>query len=382
MGLENKIKKWGFDLGFDLISISALDKSDYGDRVKEWLLEERQGEMNWYEKNLDRRLDPRKNLYNKARTSISVGLFYRPAELPLEILNDPSRGIIARYALYEDYHKVMEKMLKNLAEKISDDVNKWNYHIYVDTGPILEREIAARAGLGFIGKNTTLINTTLGSYMFLGEIICDLDLVSDQKSILNPKYLLENTSGTCASCSRCQQACPTGALLEPYVLDARKCVSYLTIENKGPIPKNLRSLLGNRIYGCDVCQEVCPWNKKVKSDLITKLKPKVDQAPYLLDLLDMTEADFREKYKGLPILRAKYRGFMRNVLVAVGNWADESAFLPVVKLLHSPEALIRQHAAWALVNINESKAQDFLEKLKKVESDPLVLQELESLGFN
>ncbi len=382
MILENKIKKWGFDLGFDLISISTLGGSDYRDRVKEWLSEERQGEMNWYEKNLERRLDPRKNLYNKARTSISVGLFYRPPELPPEILNDPSRGIIARYALYEDYHKVMAKMLKRLAEKITNEVGRWNYHIYVDTGPILEREIAARAGLGFIGKNTTLINTTLGSYILLGEIICDLDLVSDQENILNSKYISENTLGTCASCNRCQQACPTGAILEPHVLDARKCISYLTIENKGEIPRNQRPLLKNRIYGCDICQEVCPWNKKSQPDLLSRLKPKIDQAPQLLGLLGMTEADFREKYKGLPILRAKYRGFMRNVLVATGNWADESAFLPVAKLLHSPEALIRQHAAWALVNINKSKAQDFIEKLKKIESDPLVLQELQSLGFN
>jgi len=361
------------------ISISTLDRSDCGDRVKEWLLKQRQGEMNWYEKNLDRRLDPRKNLYNKAQTSISVGLFYRPPELPLEILNDPSRGIIARYALYEDYHKVMEKMLKKLAEKISREVNNWNYHIYVDTGPILEREIAARAGLGFIGKNTTLINTTLGSYMFLGEIICDLDLVSDQESILNPKYLSENTPGTCASCSRCQQACPTGALLEPYVLDARKCISYLTIENKGEIPRNQRPLLKNRIYGCDICQEVCPWNKKLQPDLLSRLKLKVDQAPHLLDLLSMTEGDFMEKYKGLPILRAKYRGFMRNVLVAVGNWGDESALLPVAKLLHSPEALIRQHAAWALWQISKNKAEIILARQMLEEEDKMVIGEIEFL---
>lgn len=397
MDLENKIKKFAFDLGFDLVGISKLKSSEFKNKVFDWMEKGRQGEMNWYLNNLDRRLDPRKNLYGKARTSISVGLFYRPSDLPKEVLDDSSRGIIARYALYDDYHRIMEKMLKKLAQKITNEINnKWDYHIYVDTGPVLEREVAAAAGLGFIGKNTTLINTSLGSYIFLGEIICDLSIKSSvmvsspsqeqtlrqaqsDDCVTNKKYKKEKVQGTCASCVRCRQACPTGALPKPYVLDARKCISYLTIENKGPIPISLRPFLKNRIYGCDICQEVCPWNKKLKPDLISALKPRVDQAPFLLDLVSMTETDFQNKYKGTPILRAKYRGFMRNILVAIGNWGDKSAFSPVAKLVDSPEPLIRQHAAWALWQINKQEARVLLAGHLSKEEDKIVMEEMQLL---
>lgn len=391
MKLEQKIKKLGFEVGFDLVSVASLEVSKFGLEVEDWLRQGRQGEMAWYEKNVERRLDPRKNLYGQALTSISVGLFYRPEELPLQIISDPSRGIIARYALYNDYHKIMEKMLKLLSQKITQEIKKWKYVCYVDTGPVLEREISARAGLGFGGKNTTLINTTLGSYVFLGEILCDLEVSPDkreQKDVLHSKHKhLESSlsgkgadvQGTCGSCVRCQIACPTQAFVKPYVLDARRCISYLTIENRGAIPIGLRKFLKNRIYGCDICQEVCPWNKKIDSRITSGLTVKIEQAPLLLDLLSLTKDGFLKKYKGMPILRAKYAGFMRNVLVAAGNWADDSAWSLVLKLMQNSEPLVRQHAAWALWQINKKQAQGYLKELKKIEQDKQVLQELDRL---
>ena len=384
MELTKKINKHAFALGFDLIGFNELKVSDFQEEIKDWVNSGKSGSMDWYAKNLDRRLDPRQNLFNQARTAISVGLLYRPPELPEEIINDPSRGIIARYALYNDYHDLLKSKLEKLVEKLKRDLDRdFNYQIYIDTGPVVEREIAEKAKLGFIGKNTTLINTTLGSYLFLGEIICDLNInISNtlrpasrpggqtQGDILglNPKFKDYNIEGTCGSCQRCQVACPTKALVKPYVLDARKCISYLTIENKGEIPIELRPLLKNRIYGCDICQEVCPWNKK---DIYkSELRAEADQTPLLLELVNLTEQDFKQRFKGLPILRAKRRGFIRNVLVAIGNWGDKAAFEPVLGLLNDKEELVRQHAAWALFMIDKASAQKILKKhIIKEESD-------------
>lgn len=350
------IKKIGFANGFDLVEITKLSKSQYASHVKEWVDKNRHGSMQWYEKSVDRRLDPKQHLYGKAVTAITVGLYYRPAEIDPEILADPARGIIARYALYPDYHRIMEKMLKKMASELSVLCNdNWEYRVYVDTGPLLEREVGEQGGLGFIGKNTTLINTTLGSYFFLGELVCDQNITgSDILSALHDRFAPQATAGegTCGTCTRCQDACPTNAFVAPYTLDARKCISYLTIENRGSIPLKLRPLMKNRIYGCDICQEVCPWNKKSSGFFGNTLQKSVDQAPYLIELVNLDEDGFRKKYQGTPILRAKREGFIRNVLVAIGNWGDVSAREYVVPLLEDDSRLVREHASWALSQID------------------------------
>lgn len=345
MSLDYKIKSLAREVGFDLVGISKLDKSKFQRQVEAWVNQERHGNMKWYEKNLDRRVEPNKHLGSKAISAITVGLYYRPAEIPDKLKNDPSRGLIARYARYDDYHKVIEKMLKLLASDIGKLINKnWEYHAYTDTGPVLEREIGAKGGLGFIGKNTTLINPSLGSYFFLAEIVCDIEF----KSYTG----IDAKAGTCGLCQRCQIACPTKALLNAYELDARRCISYLTIENKGPIPIEFRPLIGNLIYGCDICQEVCPWNKRLPADLITKLKPRLELVtPRLLDMASLSEDEFKKYFKGTPILRAKYRGFIRNVLVALGNWGSKKALGQVQVLADSQDELIKEHAIWALDQI-------------------------------
>jgi len=342
MKLEQNILDVARRIGFDLVGISHVEPSEYRQVVETWVAEKRHGDMQWYEKNIDRRVEPHRHLFGKAQSVIAVGLYYRPAEIPDELKQDKSRGLIARYAQYEDYHDVMERLLKRLARLIEQKIGKpFTYHCYVDTGPVLEREVASRGGLGFFGKNTTLINTTLGSYFFLGEIVSDLKLAASGSRI--------ETNGTCGACTRCQVGCPTNAFLKPWQLDARRCISYLTIEYQGSIPIEFRPLISNRIYGCDICQEVCPWNKRAPEREVKglHLRPELI-APKLLDLIKLSQDEFKEKFKGTPVLRATWRGFMRNVLVAIGNWGDSEALEAIKPFTKHDDELIREHAQWAI----------------------------------
>ncbi len=344
MRLELAIKKMAREVGFDLVGITSLQPSQYSQQVKKWLDNGFAGEMAWYGKNIERRLDPRKNLFGQAISAITVGLLYRPADIPEELRQDPSRGLIARYAWYDDYHQVMQKLLEELAEKIGRQVNnQWQYHVYVDTGPILEREVGSSGGLGYVGKNTTLINTNIGSYFFLGEIICDLALTADEEN---------KNMGSCGLCRRCQDKCPTQAFVEPWQLDARRCISYLTIEHRDEIPVALRTLIKNWIYGCDVCQEVCPWNKKAALIITEKIKIKTDLiAPSLIDLLTITPEEFKEKFKDSPIKRIGWDRFMRNVLIASGNWGHNSLRPYLKKFILHQDKLISSTASWSIQQI-------------------------------
>lgn len=239
----------------------------------------------------------------------------------------------------------------------------------MDTGPVLERAYAARAGLGFIGKNTCLIHPQMGSWLFLGEILVDaeLDLAAEQTGV------------SCGTCRRCLDACPTGALVAPYVLDARRCISYLTIELKGPIPRELRSLMGNRIYGCDVCQVVCPWQRFAQLTKERSLQTDgIDRAaPVLLDLMGMSEGAFQQRYKNSPIFRIGRGRLLRNVAVALGNWGDERAVPALVRALADVEALVRGHAAWALGRIGGQVGQDALGTGLQREFDSYVRREMQ-----
>ena len=297
-----------------------------------------------------------------ANSAVVVGLSYFVREPPAELWNDPLRGRIARYAWGPDYHEVMLSMLKELAESAAAAVGgAVMYRTCVDSSPIFERDLAEQAGLGFIGRNTNLISPGLGSFVFLGEILVDRGIdfrssIGDLRledncgrdtKIANPKSQIENA---CGSCRRCVDACPTNAFPEPFVLDASRCISYLTIENRGSIPEELRPRMRNWIFGCDECQEACPWVvrfSKPGRKRFLKFDPDTC-APELTELIAMTERDFRERFAGTPVLRAKRRGLQRNVAIALGNSGNAGVLPSLEKAAGDAEPLVREHAAWAI----------------------------------
>jgi epoxyqueuosine reductase len=258
----------------------------------------------------------------------------------------------------------LEALLDYLRSLLGDGVKG---KAYVDTGPILERDAAVQAGLGWIGKNTCLINPQLGSYLFLGELLVNVALAPDEPFERNH----------CGKCQRCLLACPTGAFVAPYQLDARKCISYLTIELRGSIPRGLRPLIGTWVFGCDICQEVCPWNRKAKPTEEEAFKPHPWSAPELLELLTLTEDEFRQRFKGSPLKRAKRSGLVRNACVAVGNLREEKAVPLLIRLLcDDPDPIVREHAAWALGRIGTPDALKALRDALWSENDERVRQEI------
>jgi epoxyqueuosine reductase len=299
-----------------------------------------------------------------------AGLSYFTLNPPAELWHDPARGRLARYAWGLDYHKVMLPRLRQLGDFVEQEVGRVvTRRPYVDTGPVLERDFAAQAGLGFIGKNSLLINPKIGSYLFLGEVLVDVELEYDEPAAeggascqisSNLAGLKELAGlgaakglGTCGNCTRCLTICPTQAFPAAYILDSNRCISYLTIELKGSIPLELRPLLGNWIYGCDECQEVCPWVRRYSrpaSEAFLRFDPDWSVPP-LVDLMQLDEAQFRARFKGTPLLRTKRRGLLRNVAVALGNWGNPQALLVLEQALQDPEPLIREHAQWALEQI-------------------------------
>ncbi len=316
---------------------------------------------------VDRRLAPTQALPG-ARSIIVVALNYNlDDDGPVQ---EPARPVIARYARGTDYHKVFEEKLAELAGSLPELIGaEIRTLCYVDYGPVLERDHAQRAGLGWIGKNTVLINPELGSYLFLGEILTDAELEADEPFVAD----------RCGTCERCIVACPTGAIIGPRELDARLCISYLTIELRGPIPRDLRPLIGNRVFGCDICQEVCPWNRFVPETREPRFRPRDDVVgPELIELMELTEERFRELYSDTPLERTRRRGFVRNVAVALGNWADPAAIPALERGLNDAEPLVRGHAAWALGRIGTGEARVALEARLEKEQDGWVIEEIES----
>ncbi len=304
------------------------------------------------------------------RSLVLVGLDYRTLDLPAAIANDRSRGRIAAYAWGVDYHELMTPRLEDLASWLQgQSTAAVQQRVYVDTGAVIERSHGYQAGLGFIGKNTLLINPRRGSYFFLGELLTDA--VFDE-------YDQPQRATMCGSCTRCQVACPTQAFPEPYVLDARRCISYLTIENKGVIERELRPLMGNWVLGCDVCQEVCPWQKFALPTSEAALFPiNLDRAaPALSDLLQLTPATFAERFAGTPLQRLKRDRLVRNACVAAGNWGDPQVLPLLAPLLADSSALVRGHAAWAVRQIGGPQAEQLIAQRRSVETDPEVQSEL------
>jgi epoxyqueuosine reductase len=340
--LGDRIRERALQLGFDVVGFAPAERAPRAPEFLSWLEQGRHGSMAWLARDPERRADPRRVLPG-AKSMIIAGLSYFVADPPDELWNDPTRGRIARYAWGPDYHDVLLPMLEELARFVeAEQGHPISARAYVDTGPVLEREHAERAGLGFIGKNSLLIHPKLGSYLFLGEILTDVELEFDPPA--------KEPAGTCGSCRRCQDLCPTHAFPAPYIVDSRLCISYLTIELKDAIPVELRPLMRNWIYGCDECQSVCPWVKQYArpgAKRFLSFDPDFS-APRLVDLMQLDEKGFRDRFAGTPILRTKRLGLLRNVAVALGNSGDITALPILEKALTDPEPLIREHAQWAI----------------------------------
>ena len=340
--LETKAKQ----LGFSMVGVIPAQPARRLDAYMGWIEQEMHGQMGYLARP-DRQI--RRQDLNVVlpgvQSLICVGLDYHTIKLPDEIANDPSRGRISNYAWGSDYHDLMTPRLKELADWLAHTAGEETQHkVYVDTGAVLERDHAETAGFGFTGKNTMLINPRRGSWFFLGEIFTTLPLPAH--NFVTPRQNIPS----CGSCTRCLEACPTDAFPRPYVLDARRCISYLTIELKAEIPEEMRPLLGNWIYGCDVCQEVCPFNRFAPETVERAFRADSWEvaAPHLLELLALTDEGFKHRFAGSPIKRVKRERFLRNVCVAAGNWGDPVVVEPLNRLLTDPSQLIRDHAAWAL----------------------------------
>lgn len=333
------IKRFGQELGFQQVGISDTNLKEAESHLLTWLKKKFHGEMSYMEKHGTKRSRPEELLPDTLRI-ISVRLDYLPPDISMtKMLQDKRKAYIAGYALGRDYHKVFKKKLQQLANKINEQVSNLSYRAFVDSAPVLEKAIAEKAGLGWIGKNTLLINSKAGSWFFLGEIYVNIPLPEDKP-----------TTKHCGSCTACIDICPTKAIVGPYQLDARKCISYLTIESKSSIPLELRSLIGNRIFGCDDCQFICPWNKFAKVSTVTDFKPREHLTnAALIDLFNWSESSFNQKTEGSAIRRTGYEGWLRNIAVALGNapYSLENIFALQQKQSYSSE-LVNEHIVWAL----------------------------------
>ena len=358
-------------LGFDLAGIASPARPATVERYQTWLARGFHGYMAYLARPDARAKRADLSLIQPGLQSVVVvGANYYTGGLPAELRDDASRGILASYAWGDEYHDWFASRLDRLAEFIQGRCGEpVAYRAYADTGPILERDLAVSGGLGFVGKSTNLIHPKLGSWLLLGELLLAVEL---------PAIEPGPDQGTCGRCTRCLDACPTGALVAPHVLDARRCISYLTIELKGAIPRELRPRLGNRVFGCDICQEVCPWNQRfARPTLEPAFQPGPDAlAPKLVDLLALDAADFRSRYRSSAVLRAKRRGLLRNAAVAMGNWGDHSAVVPLTRALRGDEPLVRGHAAWALGQIAGPEARSALAAAAGAETDPWVQEEI------
>jgi epoxyqueuosine reductase len=370
MSLKQAIMQEAHRLGFELVGVTSPEPPPHFAAFETWLQAGRQAEMAYLatERARQRRGDPRQIL-PECRSILVLGIHYPP---PQPHSSPPERGQVAAYACSDDYHDLLPARLQALVAFIEAQTGEpVPNRCYTDTGPILERDLAQRAGLGWIGKNTCLIHPRRGSYFLLAEILLGIDLDPD------PPF----TPDHCGSCTRCLQACPTSCILPDRTIDSGRCISYLTIELKGPIPADLRSSLGSWVFGCDICQQVCPWNQRFAApadEAIFTTRPDAQQ-PDLAAELALNLQDFNHKFKGTPIRRTKRRGYLRNVAVALGNSGSPDALPALARTLSAePEPLVRQHAAWALGQIGSPAARTVLQGVLADEQDPAVRDEIEA----
>ncbi|MFQ5742170.1 MAG: tRNA epoxyqueuosine(34) reductase QueG [Acidobacteriota bacterium] len=352
-------------LSFTRCAVAPVERLAAAIRLREWLSRDMHGSMGWMARDRERREDPAKVVAG-ARSVIVVAMNYFTPETSSD---DRQAGRISRYAWGNEYHRVLgerlEKLHHRVLELLPTAVGRW----YVDTGPVLEKAWAEHAGLGWIGKHTNLIVRDLSSWIFLGALILDQPL---EYGAPHPDF--------CGTCNRCIEICPTRAIVAPYLLDARRCIAYLTIENHGPIPRQFRRQIGNHIFGCDDCQDVCPWNRFAKRSRAAKdfaVRPE-NRAPRLTSLLALSDEQFRHRFRDSPVRRAKRSGFVRNVAVALGNSGDRAAVPPLVEALDDPEPLVRGHVAWALGELGGERARSALAARLPDEKDPWVGEEIEA----
>lgn len=338
--LVEKIRAWGQSLGFQQVGIADIDLSEHEPHLLAWLQKGFHGSMTYMQRHGLKRARPAE-LVPGTISIISVRMDYASrAVTPYEaVLRQPLKGAVSRYALGRDYHKLMRRRLQKLAEKIQAEIGPFGYRAFVDSAPVLEKALAEKAGLGWIGKHSNLINPRAGSWFFLGEVFTDLPLPPDKPQSFH-----------CGSCRKCLTACPTDAIVAPFQVDARRCISYLTIENKGPIPEKYRHAMGNRIYGCDDCQMVCPWNKFAHDTGEPDFLPRHQlDAPDLVTLFTWDEATFLKNTEGSAIRRIGHVAWLRNIAVALGNAPTSAAVVAALRSRQDhPSTLVREHVAWAL----------------------------------
>ena len=338
--LATQIKEWGRALGFQAVGISDTDLHDAEARLLQWLAQGYHGEMDYMAKHGVKRSRPAELIPGTLRV-ISVRMDYTPpdAKDSWEVLEDGSSAFISRYALGRDYHKVLRNRLEQLAQKIRVEAGKSNCRVFTDSAPVMEVELARKAGLGWRGKHTLLLSREHGSWFFLGELYTDLPLLVDKPQVEH-----------CGTCTACIKVCPTQAIVAPYQLDARRCISYLTIEHKGSIPLELRPLIGNRIYGCDDCQLVCPWNRFAHKSLEADFAVRhgLDDVA-LTELFAWDEETFKQKFSGSAVYRIGHEQWLRNIAVALGNAPGSAEALAALQArTEEPSALVREHVEWAL----------------------------------
>ena len=338
--LARDIKAWALELGFQQAGIADPDLGADEIRLLAWLDAGRHGEMHYMQRHGLKR-SRAELLHAGTLRVISVRMDYLPRDAApaVEVLREPALAYVSRYALGRDYHKLMRRRLQKLADRIEDAIGNFSYRVFTDSAPVLEKPLARAAGLGWIGKHTNLLNRAAGSWFFLGEIYTDLRLPADRPS-----------SDHCGTCRACLDACPTGAIVAPYELDARLCISYLTIELRGPIPEDLRPLIGNRIFGCDDCQLVCPWNRFAANTAETDFSPRHElDASTLVALFQWNEEEFLRYTEGTAIRRIGYDCWLRNIAVALGNARPAQTLIDALLARRDhPSALVREHVAWAL----------------------------------
>ena len=338
--LKEDIRLWASELGFQQMGISDIDLSVAEERLAQWLRDKFHGTMDYMHKHGRKRSHPEELVPGTVRV-ISVRMDYLPEsqENAKQLLDHDSKAYVSRYALGRDYHKLMRGRLRNLARQITDSVGEFGYRVFVDSAPVLEKALAEKAGIGWIGKHTNLINKNAGSWFFLGELYTDLPLPIDAAA-----------SGHCGSCVACIDICPTQAIVGPYSLDARRCISYLTIELQGPIPVEFRKAIGNRIYGCDDCQLFCPWNKFAEPTAEGDFAPrhKLDSTD-MTELFAWTEDEWLKRTEGSAIRRIGYERWQRNLAIALGNAKTTAAVIDALnKSRDTQSELVAEHVAWAL----------------------------------
>ncbi len=338
--LANQIKGWGQQLGFQQVGITDTDLTEAENHLSKWLESGMHGDLQYMAKHGSKRTRPSELISGTIRI-ISVRMDYFPPNCRdiAENLEDSASAFVSRYGVGRDYHKLIRKRLELLARKISDVVGEFGYRAFADSAPVMEKPLAQKAGIGWIGKHSNLLNRRAGSWFFLGELYTDLPLPCDQPE-----------SDHCGSCTACISACPTGAIVEPYVVDARKCISYWTIEYRGSVPEEMRPQIGNRIFGCDDCQIVCPWNRfaGTTEERDFEVRNQLDRIG-LCDVFSWTEQDFVEKMRGSAIYRLGYELWLRNVAIALGNSDTTPVVLETLKSrLNDRSALVREHVKWAL----------------------------------